>query len=216
MTGSTKISSHAEWRHAPETPFAQAQPLDRIYRRADRMMLAIVWGLAAVSLAIGWYYGTMGTTFTVGLPMAVAFTLTALAAPGRLLTRLMAGVVLMAFSALQIHQAFGRTEFHFSVFVLLSLLLAYRDLRPILVGAVTIALHHVSFSYLQAWGWGTVCFAEPGLGIVLLHAAFVVAQTAMLATLAWSMGLDAANEAAVHEQKRAQHPAQMAKANLGS
>ncbi|KAF7963576.1 hypothetical protein AWV80_08270 [Cupriavidus sp. UYMU48A] len=77
------------------------------------------------------------------------------------------------------------------MFVLLSLLLAYRDIRPILVGAVTIAVHHLSFNYLQAWGWGPVCFTEPGLGMVLLHAAFVVVQTAMLASLAWRMGLDA-------------------------
>jgi methyl-accepting chemotaxis protein len=191
MTGSTIASSHTESHHQRATPLAQAQPLDRVYRRADRMMLAIVWGLLAVSLGIGWYYGTMGASFTVGLPMAVAFTLTVLAAPGRLPTRLMAGTVLMAFSALQIHQAMGRTEFHFSVFVLLSVLLAYRDFRPILAGAVTIALHHLSFSYLQAWGWGPICFTEPGLGVVMLHAAFVVAQTAMLASLAWRMGLDA-------------------------
>ncbi|QYY29156.1 chemotaxis protein [Cupriavidus pinatubonensis] len=191
MAGSTNIFSQHESRYTPGTSLMQAQPLDRIYRRADRMMLAIIWGLVAVSLAIGWYYGTMGVTFTVGLPLAVAFTLTALAAPGRLPTRLMAGAVLMAFSALQIHQSMGRTEFHFSVFVLLSVLLAYRDFRPILVGAVTIALHHLSFNYLQAWGWGPVCFTEPGLGMVVLHAAFVVAQTAMLASLAWRMGRDA-------------------------
>jgi methyl-accepting chemotaxis protein len=191
MQGSTKFSSHAHAHPAHGATSANARPLDRIYRRADRMMAAIVWVLATVALGVGWYYDSMGVAFTVGLPLAAAFTLTTLAAPGRLPTRLMAGAVLMAFSGLLIHQSMGRTEFHFSVFVLLSVLLAYRDFRPILAGAATIAVHHLTFNYLQAWGWGPVCFTEPGLGMVLLHATFVVAQTAMLASIAWRMNQDA-------------------------
>jgi methyl-accepting chemotaxis protein len=61
----------------------------------------------------------------------------------------------MAFAALLIHQAHGQTEFHFLVFVSLSLLLAYRDFRVIhvlwalcllslIVGSIVCAAHTTS------------------------------------------------------------------------
>ena len=55
------------------------------------------------------------------------------------------------------------TELHFGIFVLLAVLLCYRDWSVILVAARVIAVHHLSFNYLQQWGYGVLCFTEPSL-----------------------------------------------------
>lgn len=111
---------------------------------------------------------------------------------GKLITRLFFAFILLAFAALLIQLGEGETEFHFSVFVLLSALLAYRDYRPLLIGAATAAVHHLLFNYLQENDlYGIVCFMHPGLHMVIFHALFVVAQTAMLIFIAVNMARDA-------------------------
>ncbi|MCA7083044.1 hypothetical protein K7G19_05440 [Cupriavidus sp. DB3] len=174
-------------------PEAQAAGtlLEAVHRRADRLLVGTIWLLWAASLLAGWRYGTLGPSLAVGLPLSAAASLWAAALPGRLGTRLATAAISMTMVGLLIHQAHGQAEYHFAVFVLLSVLLAYRDFRPILLAAALIAVHHLSFNYFQTWGWGVICFTEPGLGIVLLHAAFVVVQTAVLVVLAHRMEADA-------------------------
>ncbi len=90
----------------------------------------------------------------------------------------------MAMVALLIHAARGQTEAHFAVFAFLAVTMVYRHWLPIVVGAAAIAVHHLSFNYMQQWGWGPVCFTEPSLGTVIEHALFVVAETGILILLA--------------------------------
>ncbi|MCX7669577.1 MAG: chemotaxis protein, partial [Anaerolineae bacterium] len=139
----------------------------------DRLMLAVIWASAAVALGLGLYYGDVLLGIVFGAGLAGAFTVFALAAPGALATRLAAGVTAMAMVGLHIHLARGAAELHFGVFVLSSFLLVSRDWRPIVAAAATIAVHHLSFNYLQAFGWGVFCFTEPGLPRVLAHAGYV-------------------------------------------
>ncbi|HBH64964.1 MAG TPA: methyl-accepting chemotaxis protein, partial [Erwinia persicina] len=110
----------------------------------------------------------------------------------RLFTRLWFAFTLLAFSALFIQLGKGEVEYHFSIFVLLSALLAYRDYRPLLMGAATAAVHHTLFNYLQEHDlYGIVCFTHPGFHMVVFHALFVVAQTAILIFIAHRMAADA-------------------------
>ena len=97
----------------------------------------------------------------------------------------------MAMTAVLIHAARGNTVAHFSVFSLLAVTIVYRRWEAVVAGAATIALHHLSFNYFQQWGWGVVCFTEPGLGTVLEHAAYVVAEAAILVMLAERARTDA-------------------------
>ena len=102
----------------------------------------------------------------------------------------------MAMSGLLIHAARGHNEAHFSVFAFLAVTMVYRRWEAVVAGAATIAVHHLSFNYFQQWGWGVVCFTEPGLGAVLEHATYVVAEAAILVMLAERARSDAhtANE----------------------
>jgi methyl-accepting chemotaxis protein len=93
--------------------------------------------------------------------------------------------------ALHIQLGRGTIEFHFGVFVALAFLLIYRDWRPVLAGAVLIALHHVAFDRLQAAGAGVYCLAEADFLKIVMHAGYVVAQTAFEIFIALKMRADA-------------------------
>jgi methyl-accepting chemotaxis protein len=58
-----------------------------------------------------------------------------------------------------------------------------------------VALHHVSFNYLQEQGFGPRCLVEPGLGMVLVHAGYVVAESAVLCYLALMLQREAVQSA---------------------
>jgi methyl-accepting chemotaxis protein len=97
----------------------------------------------------------------------------------------------MAMAGLLIHAARGHSEAHFAVFAFLAVVVVYRRWEAVIVGAATIALHHLSFNYFQQWGWGVACFTEPGIGTVVEHAAYVVAEAAILVVLAQRARADA-------------------------
>ena len=70
----------------------------------------------------------------------------------------------MAMVGLLIHTARGHAEAHFAVFAFLACTVVYRSWLPVVTAAAAIAVHHLSFNYFQQWGWGPICFTEPGLG----------------------------------------------------
>ena len=158
-------------------------------------MAGILWVLFAIALALSDMYGTLSWALLVGLPAAAIPTALVLFAGGSRASRISVAVALMVFSALHIHQAAGQAELHFGIFVLLAFLLCYRDWTVIVVAAAVVALHHLSFNYLQELGFGVHCLAEPGFGMVLVHAAYVVAESAVLCYLARLLRRDALQSA---------------------
>ncbi|WP_292044932.1 methyl-accepting chemotaxis protein [Massilia sp. UBA6681] len=169
--------------------------LHQHYLRADRLMVGILWGLFAMALALSSMYDTLRWALLVGLPAAGIPTALMLFAGGSRASRMSVAVALMVFSALHIHQAAGQTELHFGIFVLLAFLLCYRDWAVIVVAAAVVALHHLLFNYLQELGFGVRCLAEPGLGMVLVHAGYVVVESALLCYLARLLRRDALQSA---------------------
>lgn len=166
--------------------------LSSIRRRADRLILVLIWSLWGISLAVGYLNENVVQGAIVATALACLSSVLTLLFPGALLLRLSSAFVLMAFSALLIHLGHGETEYHFSVFVLLSALLAWRDWRPLLMGAAVIAIHHLVFNYLQEHDlYGVVVFMHTGFHMVVFHALFVVVQTAILILLAVRMEQDA-------------------------
>lgn len=161
------------------------------YRQAHRLMLPLLWLLFLCSLGLSTLHDSLLGAVLIGLPTAAIPSLLIWRAPDAFFSRAIVAAALMVFSALFIHQAAGLTELHFGIFVLLAFLLCYRDWKVILVAAVVIAVHHLSFNYLQQWGYGAICFTQPGLGEVFLHALYVVVESAVLAYLARLLFRDA-------------------------
>lgn len=151
---------------------------------ANNFFIACLWTLFAFSLALAHLHHTWVLALLVGGATAILPTLLISVAPGAFSTRLTVGTALMVFSALNIHQAAGTTELHFGIFVLLALLLCYEDWRVIVGAAAVIAVHHLLFSYLQQTGHGVMCMPQPGFTMVLVHAAYVIVESAALCYLA--------------------------------
>ncbi|MEM6818546.1 MAG: methyl-accepting chemotaxis protein [Pseudomonadota bacterium] len=161
--------------------------LEADYDKADTMFFRILlahWVFAATVMgAVNGFYlmGLIGGGLIVGLGWACRQSL-----PGSVYTRMVLASSLMLFSALFIQQGLGRIEWHFHVFATLAFIIRYKDLRPLLAAVVTIAVHHLTLNFCQQFGLSV--FGTPlvifdygtGLGIVFLHAAFVIAEAAVL------------------------------------
>jgi methyl-accepting chemotaxis protein len=169
--------------------------LRHTWRQADRLMVMILWAMFAVALALSGLHDTLFWALAVGIPAALVPTLLAWTAGGTRLSRMATSVSLIVMCALHIHQGGGRDELHFGLFVALAFLLCYRDWTVIVVAATVTALHHLSFNYLQELGYGVRCLVTPGIGIVLVHAAYVVAETIVLCFLAMQLRREALREA---------------------
>ncbi|MGJ9418644.1 methyl-accepting chemotaxis protein [Massilia sp. CMS3.1] len=152
--------------------------------KADRLMVIILWAMLGIALALSQMHDTFGLALAVGIPAAAIPTLLTLTAGGARVTRMATAFALVVMCALHIHQGGGRDELHFGLFVALAFLLCYRDWSVIVVAAGLIAVHHLSFNYLQELGYGVRCLTEPGIGMVLVHAGYVVAETIVLCYLA--------------------------------
>jgi methyl-accepting chemotaxis protein len=151
--------------------------LGAIARVADLVMLVTAAGSATAAGAIGWRYGTPGVALSVSaIVLALSGLLfafcrgTALSCVGLVI----ANVVLVA---LHIQLGRGTIEFHFGVFVLLGLLLVYRDWRVLVLGAALFAVHHLLFDRLQALNLGVYCTPQADFLKTAMHALYVVAQT---------------------------------------
>ncbi len=151
----------------------------------DRVMRFVLGFLFFFSLTLSpWYDTWLSAILVGGIAAGVPATLIHFK-PGLLITRISVSVSFMVFAGLQIHQGHGLIETHFGVFVLLAFLLYYRDWRVVVSGLVTIAVHHVSFNYLQAWDTGVWVFRNgPSLTMVLTHATYATFECIILIFMA--------------------------------
>lgn len=161
--------------------------------KADKLMLVICYLLSVFSLALAPKYGTWGPALIIGLGTSVMLTLLFQMAAGSQLMRIMTAIGFMAMSALHIHQRQGMIEYHFGIFVLIAMLLFYRDWLVVLVAGATIAVHHVLFFILQSKGVDVYLLnsSDGSLSIVLLHAMYVVVETSLICWMAYDSKRDA-------------------------
>ena len=155
------------------------------YRKADRIMLALIWLMFLFSLGLAFWHDTLIQAALVGGGTSVVLTALYRAIGGTRVMRCALGAGLMVMAALHINQAQGVIESHFGIFALLAVLTFYRDWLPILVAAATIAVHHVVFHALQHQGFPVfVMEHHGGWTMVFVHAFYVVMETVALLYLA--------------------------------
>ncbi|RYF23055.1 MAG: chemotaxis protein [Comamonadaceae bacterium] len=202
MAGATTGNTTGAGLGAPEA-------LRAIGRRADALVLGMVVLGWVVALGIGWFHGRPGTAALWGLLITGTAAAAYALARGSLLSRLVMVAAGMGMVALQIQVSMGMPELHFGVFVFLAFLLAYRDWRPIVFGAAVIAVHHIAFDRLQLAGLPLYCLSEPDFGRILIHAAFVVVQTAVEVAIAVRIRADAVESAELQQLCRPQADGQL-------
>ncbi|CUS47563.1 MAG: chemotaxis signal relay system methyl-accepting signal transducer [Idiomarinaceae bacterium HL-53] len=151
----------------------------RIANATNLFLLIIAFGLAS-------WHGFWLPAFIVGIPSVIIPWAFYKNLGDTLLSRVSFGVSFMFLVALQIHLAMGLTEIHFGIFVLLAILVVFRDWLVILSAAVVIAVHHILFMYLQASGASFYILPEEYLSfsIILVHALYVVAESVVLIIIA--------------------------------
>ena len=149
---------------------------------AYNIMLVINILLFVVSLGLAVLHSSWLAAIAVGVPTAIIPPLLYKMLGDHSLSRISYGISFMFFAALFIHETGGMLEMHFTIFVLLAMLIAFRDYQVIVAAAATIAVHHLLFMYLQMQNAGVYLVPEESLslGIILLHALFVVVESAVL------------------------------------
>ncbi len=163
---------------------AQQSLIEKHYRKADRIMIGVLWLMFAYSIGLAAWHGTWEQALLVGGSTVLVMTVMQRLIPGRRLLRCAIGAAFMVMSALHINQSNGLLEAHFGIFVLLAFLVYYRDWLPIMVAAVVIAVHHLSFFALQLQEAGVVVVRDGSWPIIFLHAFYVVLEAAILIYLA--------------------------------
>ncbi|MGV8960156.1 MAG: methyl-accepting chemotaxis protein [Stenotrophomonas sp.] len=152
---------------------------------ADRVFLVLALLMGSASLGIAVWSGQWLPFLAVTVPSLVLIATQIRLAAGTLLSRITVALVLMALVAVMIQQAHGLIEMHFGVFVVIALLLYYRDWVPVAVAAAAISIHHLAFYWMQTRGLPVRAFAPGGgVEIVLLHALYVVVETGFVCVMA--------------------------------
>ncbi|MDR5874186.1 methyl-accepting chemotaxis protein [Halomonas sp. CUBES01] len=165
--------------------------------RTDRLMWLPLGFVAFFCLVVG--------IFTQTLWLAVAAALVTLPLTyliqhqwhGHIINGFVKAAVMMVWAAVLIEQSGGLIEAHFSIFILLAVLILYSDWRVIACGGLTIALHHALFTWLQYQGivqlytsMGDMHSSETSQGAaalvycLLMHGGAVVVQVIILGYLA--------------------------------
>jgi methyl-accepting chemotaxis protein len=175
--------------------------LGRSRRDADRLLGVVLLLHLPVALVLGWAYDAWMPALSVGAPLALGSFWLSRSRAGEASTRFLIGLAFMAFSALFIHQAKGLIEMHFHIFASLAFLLSYRDWRVPVAAAAFIAVHHVAFHVLQGMGVGVYVLNHSMGGhlMIVVHALFVVFETAVLVFLSMSLEKEAHTTQAVFE-----------------
>src|SRR5438067_1580895 len=109
----------------------------------DRWFLIALLAHAPIAAVLGFLFTPEGWLHIVSEAAAPALVACAAYAMfgGQRIFRVIGAVLLMLDSGLIIHLGGGLVEWHFHVFVGLALLILYYDWLPIVVAAVTVALH---------------------------------------------------------------------------
>ena len=139
-----------------------------------------------IAAAIGVFTGELLPAFIFGVPIAAVPLMLSFQSPYSALSRHAMAIGVQLLTAPHIHQSFGLIEVHFEIFVLLAFLSYFRDWKVIATGTAVVAVHHISFFFLQAGGAPLFIFEEGHISfsILLMHAAFALAEGGVLMYMA--------------------------------
>lgn len=138
-------------------------------------------GLLILTFILAAIHSNWVAALLIGIPALIMPWLLYRMSGDTLLARISFGISFMAFTALHIHLSMGTIELHFGIFVLLAILIAFRDWVVILCAAAFIAVHHILFMLLQNSGAGVYVTEDTAtLGVIALHAAYVVVEAIVL------------------------------------
>jgi methyl-accepting chemotaxis protein len=155
--------------------------LANLRETAGKILLAVLWLHVPIALVIGlardadWL---IPAAFMAA--MALAATISWRMSGNGLSTRLIVAVALMADVSMFVFQLAGhrwQVDMHMYFFAALACLVAYCDYRPIVMGTVTVALHHLTLNFLLP---AAIYPGGADLARVVLHAVVLLIEAGVL------------------------------------
>ncbi|MBA6264655.1 MAG: methyl-accepting chemotaxis protein [Colwellia sp.] len=148
--------------------------------------------LFAESLLLGFIYDSYLSAFVIGLPALLVPIYFYKTAANKAIAGHISALSAMIFAALHIHQANGLIEVHFEIFILLAFLIIFQDWRVFITAILVVAIHHVSFYFLQVNDTGVFIFDEERLlfTTVIIHAVYAIAESIIAGYIAHSMKVE--------------------------
>jgi methyl-accepting chemotaxis protein len=150
---------------------------DQYYKKLGKIMLGLSLGhipLFVLTAAL------FNTEYSIALGLASFFIIPQLIAyyktPHSPLSLYLFSFIIMCFSGILIHLGKGMIEMHFHVFVFIPITAIFGLYWAPIIAAVTIAIHHIGFFFLLP---ESIFNYEASFSIVILHATFVIVETAI-------------------------------------
>ncbi len=156
------------------------------YPEAVRLLMSVVTVLAwVVAIGYGLYSAQPGLALLLSTPLLVISLLSLWQDRSLRWSPVVVATVFMLMVSVHVHLLGGMIEAHFGYFALLAVLLAFVSPAALIVAALTAAAVHVLMHMAQMAGYPVYLFPPDhhSWGIVLVHAAYVVAETAVLLLL---------------------------------
>lgn len=157
-----------------------------IRRHADWVCVLVNFGCLLFAFVQALGLGEVVEALTWGVPIFLTSLAVTRAGAGNRWTMHLNGWLLVAMAALHVHLGRGMVEYHFSFFMLLPVMLMYRDPRPLITMGLMIGVHHVLFDALQRAGFNCYVFRAPfnGLPAIALHGFYILVFVGILSVLA--------------------------------
>lgn len=148
-----------------------------------RIVIIVQW---LVSLLIGFLTSSWLAPFLLGLPILALPLILSFTHGHAPISRYAFAISVQLFAALHIQQAYGMTELHFEIFVVLAFLSYFRDWKVIALSTSVVAVHHILFFIVQSSGGSLVIFEQDKLTfyILVIHAVFAIAEGVLLGFMA--------------------------------
>ena len=130
------------------------------------------------SLVLATLHDTYIEALVIGLPSLLVPLWMFKVAPNAALTRHTAALAAMIFACLHIHQTNGLIEVHFEIFILMAFLIVFSDWKVFITAVGLVAVHHLSFYFLQTSDYPVFVFSADQLAFstVIIHAVYAIAE----------------------------------------
>ncbi len=157
--------------------------------KINQLFTYLFIALFAESLLLAVIFDTYLSAFMIGIPAMLVPLYFNRTAPQALITKHVSALGTMIFAALHIHQANGLIEVHFEIFILMAVLIIYQDWRVFITAILVVAVHHISFYFLQVNDVGVFIFDQDRLlfTTVILHAIYAIIEALVAGYMAKTM-----------------------------
>jgi methyl-accepting chemotaxis protein len=157
--------------------------------KKNKLFTYLFSALFIESLLLGFIFDSYWSALVIGLPALIVPLYFNQTAPNAGVTKHVSALAAMIYAALHIHQANGLIEVHFEIFILMAFLIIYQDWRVFITAILVVAVHHISFYYLQLNDTGVYIFDEGRLifTTVVIHAAYAITEAFIAGYMAKTM-----------------------------